>query len=182
MANMAPLGSSPPLSSDHQLLNASGQGAPTVLLLSVMLRAALYIRQDGELRVNATPCGQNYPRTNGFLRHCSIVDSQRTVCSYTSHDGKYLLAMDNRTGMLTSVLAYLKDQAPRHGLCVHFGEETTDTDVSREKAAFQLTGCLDSEKARPVLLSGTPVERMDICRTGVEPFVQVGDRKSDFFN
>ncbi|XP_065198172.1 uncharacterized protein LOC135829708 [Sycon ciliatum] len=166
---------------------APNAAASTVLLFSVMLRAALYIRDDGELRVNASQCpGQQYPETNRLQRFCgppagAAMDTQvSSICKYMSHDGEFLLAMDLTTGMLTTVQTQLQSRAAEHGICVQFEEVAMPSSnpgaVPGHGDSVQLVGFADGRDQHPVVLSGRPVTEMDICRTGVEPFMQVTRR------
>ena len=163
-----------PLGASHQELTESMfyNGATAVLFLSVFLRAHLFINASGHIHINPTcgPAGK-IDEEQEMLKLCRWDPEGRRAadCRYASRSGKYLMAMDRRTGYLKTVPMPVAESEITD--CALFREEVVET---HEDGRVTVVGCADSDGETQLKVKGKRLNRGARCPKKVGPFKQIG--------
>lgn len=104
--------------------NFSMANGVEIFFFSLILKAILFISEDGELRVsprcdNFNNSSEAY-RNQAMLEFCTEAEGEEQQCSYVSPSRKHMLVADAKTGMLTTVPTPTSLGDVPSGLCATF--------------------------------------------------------------
>eukprot|EP00117_Sycon_ciliatum_P028130 scpid97443/ scgid22679/ len=153
---MAPISSTNETSVDV-LLNGGHQ----IVFVSIVLRSVLYIRGDGEIRLDPVPSTERVAKET--IRKLCEDHGDFQMCLFGSADGRYLLSVNEETGILHTVgqgTSLPSSQEENVTDCVWFEER--DIPNANTTAFTQLTGCPVTQRY-PVSFSGTPLKKDSRC-------------------
>ena len=154
------------------------QEATTVVFFSFFIKAFLFMKADGELRVNPA-CGPE-GRVLGqerILKYCVTRSDDVSRCVYGSASGSHLLAMSASTGRLTTVLSpqHLPNATKKseNQTCLWFEERVSKRGVS-------IIGCPGSRRF-PLSVVGPRLHHSMTCQENGLPgiYTQAGTTAGD---